>query len=171
MRALRAAPFAIVPLVLAVASAGCWREKRQFRGAPAAAARSAPIRLVPIQPGAPIAETSEAGPYDGNAAAISEGQRLYRWYNCGGCHAPGGGGGMGPALSDDEWIYGSQPQNVHATIVEGRPNGMPSFGGHLPDDQVWKIAAYVRSLSGLESSDATSARSDDMERGSQPQPR
>jgi cytochrome c oxidase cbb3-type subunit 3 len=157
--------------LVAFATGGCWREHRQFRGAPAAAARAAPIRLVPIQPGAALAEMTDIGPYDGNAAAIAEGQRLYGWYNCAGCHAPGGGGGMGPALSDEEWIYGSQPQNVHATIVEGRPNGMPSFGGHLPDDQVWKIAAYVRSLSGLESADATAPRADHMESSSQPQPR
>ena len=35
-----------------------------------------------------------------------------------------------------------------ATIVEGRPNGMPSFGGRIPDEQVWQLVAYVRSMSG-----------------------
>ena len=69
-----------------------------------------------------------------NAYARREGKRLFSWYNCIGCHA-NGGGGMGPPLMDDEWIYGSEPANIFATIVEGRPNGMPSFGGSIPETQ------------------------------------
>ena len=74
---------------------------------------------------------------------MAEGQRLYRWYNCAGCHA-NGGGGMGPPLMDDKWIYGSEPENIVATILEGRPNGMPSFRGKVPDDQSgssWRTCA------------------------------
>ena len=69
--------------------------------------------------------------------------------NCSGCHSHGGGG-MGPPLMDSQWIYGSDAANIFATIVEGRPNGMPSFGSKLPPDSIWKLATYVRSLSGLE---------------------
>ena len=39
---------------------------------------------------------------------------------------------MGPPLMDDKWIYGYEPEQVFATIVEGRPNGMPAFGGEDP---------------------------------------
>ena len=158
-------------VLAAVVAPACWREKRDFRGAPAAAARFAPVRIAPLQPGQPLPEKGVIGPYDDNAWAISEGQRLYGWYNCAGCHATNGGGAIGPPLMDAEWIYGSDPQNVHDTIVEGRPNGMPSYGGHIPDDQIWKIAAYVRSLSGLERPDTQAPRSDHLERDSQPQPR
>ena len=160
----------LLPALVLFACSGCWREKRDFRGAPAAAARFAPVRIAPLQPGPPLPEKGVIGPYDDNAWAISEGQRLYGWYNCSGCHFQGGGG-IGPPLMDDEWIYGSDPQNIHDTIVEGRPNGMPSYGGHIPDDQIWKIAAYVRSLSGLERADTHAPRSDHLERDSQPQPR
>ncbi len=55
---------------------------------------------------------------------------------------------MGAALMDDKWIYGHEPHAIYATIVEGRPNGMPAFGGRIPDDQVWQLVAYVRSMSG-----------------------
>ena len=92
---------------------------------------------------------------------MSEGKRLFTWMNCSGCHAQGGGG-MGPPLMDDRWIYGSQPEQIFATIVEGRPNGMPSFRGKLPDHQVWQIVAYVRSLSGNVSRDAAPTRDDHM---------
>jgi cytochrome c oxidase cbb3-type subunit 3 len=50
---------------------------------------------------------------------------------------------------DDEWIYGSSAANVFWTIMEGRPQGMPAYGGRIVEDQAWRIAAYVRSLSGL----------------------
>jgi cytochrome c oxidase cbb3-type subunit III len=102
-----------------------------------------------------------ANAFQENAYAISEGQRLFNWYNCSGCHA-NGGGGMGPPLIDDEWIYGDAPENVYETIVQGRPNGMPSFGSHIPTPQVWQIVAYVRSLSGQTPSAARSSRSDHM---------
>jgi cytochrome c oxidase cbb3-type subunit 3 len=69
---------------------------------------------------------------------------------------------MGPALMDDYWIYGSEPQNIFATIVQGRPNGMPSFRNRIPEYQVWELAAYVRSLSGLLPKDVAPNRTDEM---------
>ena len=92
---------------------------------------------------------------------LREGKRLYNAYNCVGCHAQGGGA-IGPALMDSIWIYGSQPQQIYSDIVQGRPNGMPSFGGKLPDYQVWELVAYVRSMSGQLPSDVAPSRSDQM---------
>jgi cytochrome c oxidase cbb3-type subunit 3 len=92
---------------------------------------------------------------------MAEGKRLYTVYNCAGCHA-NGGGGMGPALMDDRWIYGSAPANVYQTIVEGRPNGMPSFRGRISSTQVWMIVAYVESMSGQAPIDVMPGRTDHM---------
>ena len=39
---------------------------------------------------------------------------------------------------------------------------MPSFRGKVPDDQIWQIAAYVRSMSGNVPKDAAPGRDDDM---------
>lgn len=69
---------------------------------------------------------------------------------------------MGPALMDDEWIYGSLPNQIFASIAEGRPNGMPSWRYRLTNDQIWKLVAYVRSLSGLTPKGARPARDDHM---------
>jgi cytochrome c oxidase cbb3-type subunit 3 len=88
--------------------------------------------------------------------------------NCSGCHFQGGGG-IGPPLMDSEWIYGSEPENIFETIVEGRPNGMPSFRGKLGNDQIWQLVAYVRSMSGLLPKDVASGRNDDMQVRSQEQ--
>jgi cytochrome c oxidase cbb3-type subunit 3 len=69
---------------------------------------------------------------------------------------------MGPPLMDDKWIYGSSSQNIYSTIVEGRPNGMPSFNGKIENDQLWQLAAYVRSLSGQLRKDVSPSRDDNM---------
>ena len=87
-----------------------------------------------------------AAQYYDNPDAVNAGKRLFVQYNCSGCHSSGGGG-MGPSLMDDEWIYGGRLEQIHQTLVEGRPNGMPAWGGKVPDEQLWQIATYVRSLS------------------------
>ena len=91
-------------------------------------------------------EDPRAAPYYDNAQAVTEGKRLFGQYNCSGCHS-NGGGGMGPSLMDDEWIYGDRLEQIHQTLVEGRPNGMPAWGGKISDPQLWELAAYVRSMS------------------------
>jgi cytochrome c oxidase cbb3-type subunit 3 len=112
----------------------CEREQRGFRGTPTAAERAGAVRMSGLQPGAGGTAPAAESPYEENAYAISEGKRLYGWFNCVGCHFHGGGG-IGPPLMDDQRIYGSEPENIFATIVEGRPNGMPSFHG-------WRISSW-----------------------------
>jgi cytochrome c oxidase cbb3-type subunit 3 len=87
-------------------------------------------------------------PYAGNANAIVQGEKLFNEMNCSGCHAPLGGGGMGPALSDQDWIYGGEPASIYLSIVQGRPNGMPSWGRSLPPESIWNLVAYIETLGG-----------------------
>src|SRR5436190_17290068 len=56
-----------------------------------------------------------------NSYQLAQGQRLFGWMNCSGCHSHGGGG-MGPPLRDDEWRYGASMPQIVATILDGRPN-------------------------------------------------
>jgi cytochrome c oxidase cbb3-type subunit 3 len=144
--------------------AACEREERDFRPAPVSGETQEKTALVSLSPGssAPVEDMSgKAKQFEGNAYHISQGKKLYNWFNCKGCHA-NGGGDSGPPLMDDRWIYGSGTENIVQTIREGRPNGMPSFRGRIPDDQIFEIAVYVRSLSGLESKAASDSRDDDM---------
>jgi cytochrome c oxidase cbb3-type subunit 3 len=149
-------------LALAFLAALSACDRRQLRAAAPERERELAVRVSALQPGTALPAAPLANPYAGDAYAISQGQRLFTWYNCVGCHS-NGGGGMGPALMDSVWLYGSEPQQIYATIVQGRPRGMPSFGGHIPELQVWQLVAYVRSLSGLEPKSATPARSDNLE--------
>lgn len=146
-----------------VALTACQRERRDFRPAPAGVVVFGDAsRESEIQPGGRQSQTPTTNPYEGSAYAISEGQRLFNWYNCSGCHS-NGGGGIGPPLIKQDWIYGGEPANLFDTIVKGRPNGMPSWGGRIPEYQVWQLVTYVRSLNQQEPKSATPARSDTIE--------
>jgi cytochrome c oxidase cbb3-type subunit 3 len=79
--------------------------------------------------------------------AVQRGMRDFDSFNCSGCHAANGGGGMGPSLSNDIWIYRSSPANIYLTIVQGRPAGMPAWGAMLPDRTVWELVSYIQSIS------------------------
>src|SRR5215207_5357651 len=142
----------ILSLVLLFLSS-CSREDRSSKLDPPASTVINSTKLSELEPGAQRPRAVVENPYEKNGVALNEGKRLYSWFNCVGCHS-NGGGGMGPALMDDKWIYGSDPDQIFATITEGRPNGMPSFRGKIPDYQVWQIGAFVRSMSGQVPSDA-----------------
>ena len=124
----------------------CSREDdRSSRPVPAASGRAPLMRESELQAGPATPQMQVRNPYDGDPQMIADGKRLYNWFNCVGCHFHGGGG-IGPPLIDEDWIYGSHPANIFESIVRGRPNGMPAFQGKLPDNEVWKIVAYVQAL-------------------------
>jgi cytochrome c oxidase cbb3-type subunit III len=152
----------IVAIVGLAGALACKREERRFNDSAAAAPASGAVTLDTLQPGVPAPELSVVSKSEGNAYDISEGKRLFESWNCSGCHSHGGGG-MGPPLMDNEWIYGSSPENIVATIVEGRPNGMPSFRGRIQNQQLWQLAAFVRSMAGLQPKAPSPGRDDDMQ--------
>ena len=78
--------------------------------------------------------------------ALATGAELYVAYNCIDCHGAGGGGSMGPSLNDGRWHFGGSDGEVFESIYQGRPEGMPAWGGRIANDQIWMLVAYVRSL-------------------------
>jgi len=152
---------AVCAVVLGTLLTACKAEQREFRESPPSVAPSGVVRVSQLQPGPTVDSVHVRNPDDQRAYDVSEGQRLFGWYNCVGCHAHGGGG-MGPPLMDDQWIYGSAPEDIYESIVQGRPNGMPSWGTRIPSAQVWQLVAYVRSLSALTPASTRSARPDHM---------
>jgi cytochrome c oxidase cbb3-type subunit 3 len=103
-----------------------------------------------------------------NAFSVSEGQRLFDWFNCSGCHGGRGGGHIGPALTDAEWRYGASVEEVHRSIAAGRPNGMPAFAALITDDEIWQLSAYVLSLSGRVPQDVGAGRPEGISVGEPP---
>jgi cytochrome c oxidase cbb3-type subunit 3 len=92
--------------------------------------------------------------FEGNKLAIADGEQLFGQMNCTGCHF-NGGGGMGPALMSGHWRYGGRIEQIYESIAQGRPNGMPSWQFVLQPQQIWDLAAYVKSLSAPAASSAS----------------
>jgi cytochrome c oxidase cbb3-type subunit 3 len=85
------------------------------------------------------------------------GQRLFL-NSCAQCHGSDAGGSKGfPNLTDGDWLYGGSPENIKATIVNGRGGVMPPFP-QLDSNQIVDVANYVRSLSGLPADSSKAAR-------------
>lgn len=151
---------ALICVALCLSVTACKREQRKFTSPPAGF-KSYTVTMSDIHPGSPGLSRPVENPSEEIAFDTSEGKRLYTQYNCIGCHF-NGGGGIGPPLMDEVWIYGQNSENVYSTIVEGRPNGMPSFRQKIPDHQVQQIVAYVRSMSGQLRKDVSPTRNDTM---------
>lgn len=86
-------------------------------------------------------------PYAGSEQAAEEGEEMYENF-CAACHGnhlkdPTVGADLKAALK-----YGDSPADLFQSVNEGRPNGMPSFGGQLGEDRIWKIVTYVASERG-----------------------
>ncbi|MBP2445347.1 cytochrome-c oxidase, cbb3-type subunit III [Rhizobium leguminosarum] len=84
--------------------------------------------------------------------------------NCAACHGRDGKGGQNyPDLTDNDWIWGGEPDRIVETLTVGvnsrhsnsRVSQMPAFGADemLDRKQVTDVAAYVYSLSNSASSE------------------
>jgi len=83
---------------------------------------------------------------DPNARAI--GKHLFLTY-CSQCHGSDAMGAKGfPNLTDNDWLYGGEPDTIVATITNGRAGVMPAWEPILGAQGVKQVANYVLSLSG-----------------------
>jgi cytochrome c oxidase cbb3-type subunit III len=131
----------IISIIALIAVAGCNRIHAPQTGAP-------PAVEIPVgpEPGPKTERELPKNPFGRDRVAIQAGYQLFAQYNCGGCHGDHAGGGMGPSLRDQRWIYGSDDAHIFSSIVEGRGHGMPSWGTRIPEEQLWKIVSYIESL-------------------------
>jgi cytochrome c oxidase cbb3-type subunit 3 len=135
----------------AAAVAGCDRVHGDSTtgGAPAQVPADATLNAIPLgaPPGQPVSIAGKIGnPFAGNAQAAAEGKQLFGAMNCVYCHGAEASGLMGPALNNTGWRYGGTPAEIYRSIHDGRPGGMPAWGGRLPPDQIWKLVTYLQTL-------------------------
>ena len=101
-------------------------------------------------------------PYSDYAKVAEDGRKVYLAAGCNGCHGMGGGG-MGPPLTNQVWIYGKDDDTLFRLIALGSDElqkqgysrkgsetvvgPMPPFGQIVKsDDDMWKIIAFIRSV-------------------------
>ncbi|WP_298317387.1 cbb3-type cytochrome c oxidase N-terminal domain-containing protein [uncultured Aquimarina sp.] len=83
------------------------------------------------------------------ASDISAGKAIFAT-NCVACHKADGGGGIGPNLTDPNWILGGGIKNVFQTISEGGRDGkgMVAWKQTLKPAEMAQVASYVITLGG-----------------------
>jgi mono/diheme cytochrome c family protein len=108
--------------------------------------------------------TSLRNPVASTPESVAAGKRAYDG-NCAACHgnlaqdAVKAGmmisiieeqrGKQPPDLTDDQWDHGSSDGDVFAVIKRGLPpTMMAGFDGRIPDEDIWNIVNYLRSLRG-----------------------
>ena len=64
------------------------------------------VPVVNITPGGVNVRPNIENPVANDPSSVERGMRYFIQFNCVGCHAPNGGGGMGPALSNHFFKYG-----------------------------------------------------------------
>lgn len=110
------------------------------------------LRFVAHEENIPVGMPSRArplaltNPFEGDRNAVATGARIFVAYNCIDCHGADGSGAMGPSFQDGRWRFGGSASAVFESIYQGRPEGMPSWGGRISEEQIWMLVAYVRSL-------------------------
>ena len=155
---------AVLALLACPVLAACEREKRDLRlDPPSLAALDQVAHMANGISGAPPdVYVALDRTYETNAYNLSQGKRLYEWFNCTGCHA-NGGGGAGPAFLDGWWRYGPDPVSLFVSIRDGRPHGMPSYRDKLTTEQIWQLADYVQTIGVYAGRTAAPSRNDAMQ--------
>ena len=68
---------------------------------------------------------------------------------CAPCHRADGGGLVGPNLTDDYWIHGSNFTDNVRTIWNGVPEkGMITWKNYLKPSEVYEVASFIYTLRG-----------------------
>lgn len=79
---------------------------------------------------------------------LSVGRSLFAT-NCVSCHGRNAEGNNGPNLTDDHYLWVTEPADIVDVIAKGRNNGaMPAWSNRLDPREQIIVAAYVASLRG-----------------------
>ncbi len=114
-----------------------WTQEGQYEDEMAAAAEAYKV------PESAVA--TAGGDASGDAAA---GQATFASM-CVACHGADAKGGIGPDLTDAEWIHGGTMSQIQQTVTDGVPaKGMLAWGPVIGAKKVADVSAYVHSLGG-----------------------
>ncbi len=107
-----------------------------------AAAEAEKAAEQPADPNATLTAAFQAGGWEESGKAVYNA-------NCAACHAPDGGGTIGPNFTDDYYLHGGKLSDIIHVVTEGVPaKGMISWKPILKPDQIRDVSFFVRSLRG-----------------------
>jgi mono/diheme cytochrome c family protein len=150
----------VIALVLPVIASfgGAYAQEAPAPAEQKKAAIVTPLELVQNTPKGKL-----KNPHTNDADAIKVGRGFFLSYSCNGCHGGTGGGGIGPPINNEVWVYGSDDDTLFRLITLGSDElqkqgyfrkGMESVVAPMPPvgqlvdsaDNLWKIIAFIRSI-------------------------
>ncbi len=95
------------------------------------------------------------------ASELKAGKKIFEM-NCVACHMADGGGGIGPNLTDENWILGGGIKNVFKTISEGGRDGkgMVAWKQSLKPAEMAQVASYLLQFQGTTAANPKDAEGD-----------
>lgn len=101
-----------------------------------------------LHPPVQLASAEELDAMRDDQALVTQGADIYTT-RCAACHAPDGGGLVGPNLTDDFTIHGYSMEKIAKTVFDGVPEkGMVPWKSQLKIEEIYAVSAYVYQLRG-----------------------
>lgn len=92
--------------------------------------------------------SSPVGAYLEDEAALVRGRGVFRAACTGYCHTSRTAKRVAPDLFDCVWTHGETDADIYRVIYDGVPDTqMLGFGEKVPDEDLWKVIAYLRKQS------------------------
>ena len=91
------------------------------------------------------AQAERTNPFDGDAAAVTQGRNVYRG-RCAVCHGIDAKGFRGSDLTSGDWVHGGSDAQIFKTILEGVPGTEMPANPNMSPDEIWRVLAYLRTL-------------------------
>jgi cytochrome c oxidase cbb3-type subunit 3 len=93
-------------------------------------------------------------------AIVAQGKAVFG-KTCAPCHGADGRGGVGPNLTDGDWLHGGTPSDIYKSVDEGiAAKGMPAWGPQLGEVVVEYAVAFVLSMGGPRASEDKAPQGD-----------
>lgn len=81
-----------------------------------------------------------------DVAAVAAGKQVFTT-QCAACHGAQAQGVIGPNLTDEYWLHGGRPTQIHATVTNGvAAKGMPTWGPVLGPERIRDVVAYLLTI-------------------------
>jgi mono/diheme cytochrome c family protein len=118
-------------------------------------AQEHPLEPHPAEPHTHEAGQALANPVEATSASVARGRQRYV-FSCRQCHGNTGkgdgdmshAGGVPSDFTDAVWQHGESDGEIFLVIRDGVTADMLGYQGQIPDEDMWNLVNYIKSLTG-----------------------
>ena len=102
------------------------------------------IKEAKLASGATVLDDDMLWTMSRDGKVVAAGEATFKG-TCMSCHGEALGGGIGPNLVDQLWLYGGRPTDILGTVSNGTAKGMPPWGPVLGTKKISEVVAFILS--------------------------